>query len=235
MTKPTTFFFMVTIFLMTGFYQQGFCAEFLDWENSGGAIKRFGEKHDLKTSGEWIQWAQEKLLYDRYLKRNPTKEKIKMAALMDWKNARKEETPSFNSAKFQLKDHWHGYEFISFTYTSLDFMEQAFGIHFELVSRQLTLKQVIKRYGNDHLDVRHPEEGKTVYRYTILLQDSPEKSPWKLLQNQMAENDEVWVEFEAGPGEEVRSVEVLAVKAKPDKIPFTMNWKWDVEAYEEKP
>ena len=217
---------MMTILLLMGIHRQGFSTDFSDWEKSGRIFKRFGDKSDLKTSREWIQWAQENLLYNRYLIKNKTKDQIKVAVVADWESAVKEETKTYQSAKFNLKDRWHGYEFISLSYTNLDFKEQAFGIHFELVPGQLTPDQVLKRYGKNHLEIL-PQEEKTTYRYTISLKDVSEISPWKFLQNQMTENDEMWVEFEAGKGKEIHSVEVLTVKAKPDKTPFTKNWKWD--------
>ncbi|MHB8481436.1 MAG: hypothetical protein ACYDBV_01675 [Nitrospiria bacterium] len=228
MKKRAAICFIMTILLLMGVHRQGVGADFSDWEKSGRIFKRFGDESGLKTSKEWIQWAHENLLYDRYLISNKTEDQIKSAAIADWESAVKEETKTYQSAKFNLKDHWHGYEFISLSYTNLDFKEQAFGIHFELVPGQLTADQVLNRYGKNHLEIISQGE-KTTYRYTISLKDALEISPWKFLQEQMAENDELWVEFEAGNGKAIRSVEVLTVKAKPGKIPFTRNWKWDDE------
>ena len=225
MKKKCRMFFVVIFLSIAGIHQEGLAADFSDWEKAGQVIKRFGEKNDLKTSREWVHWAQEKLFYDRYLKGNGTKEKVKVA-----------ETKSSMTAKFPLRDHWHGYESVSLSYTNLDFMEQAFGVHFEFPSEfssnDLTVDQVLKRYGKSHLE-RVKRGEKTIYRYTLSQEDSLKNSHWKLLESQMGVNDELWVEFEVGRRKKIHSVEVLAIKAKPSRIPFTKNWKWNEDEYEE--
>lgn len=223
--KAKNIFTLLILFFLLS-VQTGFGAEFLDWEKSGEVLKRFGEGSGLKNAREWTQWAQERLMAGRYLSKGfSTEEKIHQAAFLDWEKAQKEETKSYSMVKFPL-DQWHGYEFISLSYTNLDFKEQAFGIHFELSPSTLKLDEIIKRYGHQQLEILD-QGGKKTYRYTVVPGDSLRETPWKFLQSQMIENDELWVEFELRDQDDVRSVEVLTVKASPSKIPFTKNWKWD--------
>jgi hypothetical protein len=210
--------------LLTG--QSAYSADFSDWELSGEVLTRFGEEHLLKNVREWTQWAQERLLKDYYRSNGfSTEEKIHLAALSAWEKAVKEETRSYSTARFQT-DRWKGYEFVSLTYTNLDFKEQAFGIHFEIVPGTLKLDQVLKRYGTGKVEVI--DEGKEKrYRFTLSPGDSLKGTPLGALQEGMIENDELWIDFGLSDPDDIRFVEVLTVKANPDRVPFTKNWKWD--------
>ncbi|MBI3594412.1 MAG: hypothetical protein HY200_05580 [Nitrospirae bacterium] len=214
------------IMLLFSAFQEGYGAEFSDWENSGEVLTRFGENQKLKNVREWTQWAQEKLLTPYYRSKGfSTTEQIHLAALSDWTHAEKEETKSYSSAMFSV-DHWKGYAFVSLTYTNLDFKEQAFGIHFELVPEALKLDQVIKRYVNQKME--WIEEGKVKrLRFILVPGDSLKETPFGKLQSQMIENDELWVDFGLRNSEEIGFVEVLTVKANPSRVPFTKNWKYD--------
>jgi hypothetical protein len=208
-------------------HQTAFSVDFLDWEEAGKVLKRFGEENKMKNSREWIRWAEGKLLIDRFRQSGSrTEEKREAAALAEWNKSEKEETKSSITATFSFKDRWHGYKYLSLTYTNLDFKEQAFGIHFELIPDSLTVDEVVRRYGRDGLEVVDQGRQKT-YRYAISPGDSLKKGPWRHLQNQMTENDELWVDFDLKDEKEVESVEVLTVKANPYRTPFTKNWKWD--------
>jgi hypothetical protein len=222
-------FLIGLLFLILIGHQTAFSADFLDWESAGKVLKRFGEESKIKNSREWIQWAEGELLIDRFRQSgSQTEEKREAAALAEWEKAEKEETKSSATAKFLFKDRWHGYEYLSLTYTNLDFKEQAFGIHFELIPASLTVDEVVRHYGRDGLEVVDQGRKKT-YRYAIPPGDSLKKGHWRLLQNQMTENDELWVDFDLKDEKEVASVEVLTVKANPYRTPFTKNWKWDDE------
>jgi hypothetical protein len=222
--KMRSLLFFVLYFLLN--IKNGFCADYLDWEKSGEVFTRFGEENALKNAREWTQWAEERLLKEYYRSKGfSTEEKIHHAAFSDWEKARKEETKSFSTARFPIA-HWKGYEFISLTYTNLDFKEQAFGIHFELVPGTLNIGQIIKRYGNQRMEVI--DEGKEKrFRFTITPGDSLKGTPLESLQEQMIENDELWVDFELRDQRDISFVEVLTIKAHPDRVPFTKNWKGD--------
>jgi hypothetical protein len=201
-------------------------ADFSDWEGSGAVLIRFGEEHPLKNAREWTQWAEERLLKEYYRFNGfSTEEKIHLAALSAWEKAVKEESRSYSTARFPT-DRWKGYEYLSLTYTNLDFKEQAFGIHFEMVPGTLKLDQILRRYGNGKAEVI--DEGKEKrYRFTLSPGASLKGTPLEDLQEGMIENDELWLDFGVREGEDIRFVEVLTVKAKPDRVPFTKNWKWD--------
>lgn len=219
-------FILIVLSLLLGVGKTASSADFSDWEESGGVINRFGEEYPLKNAREWTQWAEERLLKDYYRSNGfTTKEKIHLAALSAWEKAVKEETRSYSTARFQI-GRWNGYEFLSLTYTNLDFKEQAFGIHFEMVPGTLKFDQVIKRYGAGRGE--WIDEGREKrYRITLSPGDSLKETPLGALQEKMMENDELWIDFELRDADDIRFVEVLAVKAKPDRVPFTKNWKWD--------
>ena len=215
-------FIFIPIFLCL-IVQKVLCADFYEWERAGEILKRFGDEQNLKSAKEWIQWAHERLLTPYYrFKGLSSEENIRHAILSDWEKAAKEETKSFFTAKF-LTDNWEGYEFITLTYTNLDFKEQAFGVHFELKPGTLSINQVLKRYENQNREVSD-EGNEKRYRYTITPGDSLKETPFGALQSQMFENDELWVDFQVRNGNnDVRYVEVLTVKANPHRVPFTKN------------
>ena len=224
MTNRFIFILLFSSLLLAG--KPASSADFSDWEGSGGVLTRFGEEYPLKNAREWTQWAEERLLKDYYRSNGfSTEEKIHLAALSAWEKAVKEETRSYSTAKFQTS-RWKGYEFLSLTYTNLDFKEQAFGIHFEMVPGTLMLEKVLNRYGAGKGEVI--DEGKEKkYRFTLSSGDSLKGTPLGALQEGMIENDELWLDFGLREGDDIRFVEVLTVKAKPDRVPFTKNWKWD--------
>lgn len=217
--------FLLSVFLLLA-GEPAFSADFSDWEGSGAVLTRFGDEYPLKNAREWTQWAGERLLKEYYRSiGSSTEEKIHLAALSAWEKAVKEETRSYSTARFQT-DRWKGFEFVSLTYTNLDFKEQAFGIHFEMVPGTLKLGQVLKRYGAGNGEVI--DEGKEKrYRFALSPGGSLKGTPLEALQEGMADNDELWLDFELRGGDDIRFVEVLTVKAKPDRVPFTKHWKWD--------
>jgi hypothetical protein len=205
---------------------EAFSAEFSDWEGSGEIFIRFGENQKLKNAREWTQTAQEKVLTPYYHSKGfLTNEQVHLAALSDWKIAAKEETKSYFSTQFPV-DRWRGYDFISLTYTNLDFKEQAFGIHFELVPGTLKLDQVTRRYEGQKGEMIDEGKRKRV-RFTLLPGNALINSPFGKLQSQMIENDELWVDFGLFNDNEIAFVEVLTVKANPSRVPFTRNWKYE--------
>lgn len=212
--------------LLFYFAQDSFGADFSLWEGSGEAISRFGEEQVLKSAKEWTQWAQEKLLVRYYQSKGVlTVEKIHQEVQSDWNRAAKEETKSYFTIRFPL-DGWEGCSFLSLTYSNLDFKEQAFGIHFDLNPGALNMNKVFKRYENQQSELID-EGNEKRYRYTVTPGQSQKNTPFAALQGQMIENDELWVDFQARSGGEVRYVEVLTVKANPYRVPFTKNWKWE--------
>ena len=206
--------------------QSAFPADFTDWEKAGEVLNRFGEGHSLKSPREWIQSAQEHLLTDYYRSKNLTSpEAIRQAARSDREKGEKEESRSYSYLKIPL-DRWKGYHYLSLTYTNLDFREQAFGIHYELVPGTLDISRVLQRYGTKEMEII--DEGKEKrYRFSLPFGNSLNGTPLGELQAGMIENDELWVDFYLRDEKDVRFVEVLTVKSDPYRTPFTKNWKWD--------
>ena len=212
------FLAVIICFLGLGSGPSG-AAEFSDWENGGKWLKRFGKGSEFRNSREWLQTTANEIFHSRIPDKGVKNEKEWREKI--WKEAFKDETHSYASAKFSIEDSWHDYRSLVLTYSNLDFKEQFFAIRFDLKPDTLNLQAVTERYGKLNLEVVD-RYGKTSYRYSIPYGESLKNAHFGPLQEVVAsDNDELWVEFELQDDQtEIRSVEVLCIKASPQMIPF---------------
>jgi hypothetical protein len=215
---------MVLLFLEKGAFASS--PDFSDWESAGDAIARFGAEDKLKNATDWMRWAQRVLLKPYYLSKGlKSEEEMGSAAEQDWIRAEKRTSRSYQSMNFSL-DGWRGYRFLSLSYTNLDFKEQAFGIHFELLPGSLKIDEILNRYAGVIHDT-FDEGGEKRLRFTIPPGRSLNGTPLSKFQSQLIDNDELWIDFGLSSDNQVRFVEVLNIKSNPQRVPFTKEWNWD--------